>query len=269
MIRRHGFAGIGVLALLLLAAMPTSVASAARLGRRSGERASGTAVPSASPEKTKPALVLKTPDEGKKEGETIKDGTTVHAGWYIGLEKAPYEHAICQVLVPNESEEGSMVLSTNSSEKDKATGSVAAPPCGEPEEYEEGGKKLVRLKKVEGLSLSGGPMKEQEVTTKHKGTIELTAPLILHTESGTTKCAFESKTKIDASWPPKYTTEEPGKAEEEEAFPFLEDTANLVVEPELKLDKSLSSKSGCAKGEKVAMETWLGPLGAELEADLT
>ncbi|HUA10387.1 MAG TPA: hypothetical protein VMA83_00100 [Solirubrobacteraceae bacterium] len=267
MTARLRLAGLVTFAALVAAATAAGSAAAHRVVAL--RHAPGASRPSTSPPKAaKTVLVLKAFDEGKKLGETIKDGATVRAGWFIGFEPGPYEHVLCQVLPQTEAEEGSMVLDTNSTTKDIAKGSVAPPPCGEVEEYEEHGERRNRLKPVEDVSLSGGSMTEQEMTTKHTGTVDLSSALVLRLESKGVKCVYDSKTKIKGTWPPTYTTEEPEKKNEEEAFPFLEDTANIVAGVSLKLDSSLSAKTGCAKSEAVGMEVWLGPLGAELEAEL-
>lgn len=244
MIGRLKFVGLGVLVALLCGAVTAGAASAAK--------------------KPKPELILKVADEGKEGGATIASGSKVPAGWFVQMPGMEAKHVFCEVLPEEGEEEGSMVLNTNSSTKaDKATGTVAPPPC-----WEETGPEEVS--KATDVTLSGGPLKSQEMTTKNKGAMDLSAGLLVTLETAGKKCAYEDTSKtIKGEWPPVYAEEEPEKKEEEEAFPFLEDTANLVAEPKFKLDKKLTTATGCAKTEEAFVESWLGPLGEEFEAELT
>lgn len=238
MIARMKFVGLAVSTALLLLAATASGASA------------------------KTVLELKT--DG---GAPVTAGTTVDAGWYVGLG----EKYFCQELNEEEPEE-SMVLNVNGSAKDKASGDVKAPPCFE-EEAEGGGSDTAMLKRglrapkhrsifdaasTTSISASGA-LASQEMTNAKKATLGLSAALIVTLESAGKKCAYESKTKLKGTWPP----------EASEELPNIGKTADIAAEVTFKLDKSLSAKSGCAKTEPGFVEAWLGPLGEELEAELT
>jgi hypothetical protein len=268
MLGRMKFVGVGVLAMLLLGALTAGAALGAK--------------------KAKPELILKTADEGKKDGTTIATGK-VPAGWYLSIGTRGF----CQLIRNEETEteaefrakEGSQTLSANSSTKaDVSSGDVAIPTCYEEEAEPPSVPAFVRrshaagrrgladvaaaqLKEATGFTLTGGALKGQEMTVKHKGVMTLSAPLVL-TVKGATTCKYEEKkTKIKATWPPRYATKEPEKKKEEEEFPLLEDTANLVAEVKFKAEKG-NAKS-CEKSEEIYIESWLGPLGEEYEADLT
>jgi hypothetical protein len=202
----------------------------------------------------------------------VADGTKLPAGWYVGFG----EKFACQLLPLEEGEsfkEEAMVLNINGTTKDKATGTVAAPPCFEVEEEEATGgvANAAKRKRISHRSAhqrifsatettisATGKLASQEIKTNHKGKMELSAPLVIKLETGALKCAYESKTKIAATWPP----------EENPEFPNIAKTADLGAEVTFKLDKALSAKTGCAKKEEGFVETWLGPLGEELEAEL-
>lgn len=230
----------------------------------------------ASAKSPKSVINLREPEKGA----VIKSGSVVPAGWYVGLGDEKY---FCQVVPLEEGEvikEGSMTLNTNGSDKDKASGSVEAPPCYEEAEKEPPAvvtlrrrahaahRRHIRASSEEAKVSATGTLKSQEITTKEvkskegpakrAGTIELSKAFVITIETKTLKCSYESKTKLKAVWPP----------EENEAFPNIAKTGNLVAEASLKLDKSLSSKTGCAKTEEAYLETWLGPLGEEFEAEL-
>lgn len=205
----------------------------------------------------------------KEAGATnpVKAGSTVAAGWYIGIG----EKFFCQLLPLTEGEvikEGSMVLQSNGASKDKAAGSVAAPACYEAEEetsspmalHKRHGRGLRRhVFAASGTTITlTGTLSSQEVTTKHTGTIELSKPLTATLETAGLKCTYISKTKLKGTWPPEASPE----------FPNITKTADIDSEFSFKLDKSLSAKKGCAKSEEGFIETWLGPLGEELEAEL-
>jgi len=237
MIARMKLVGLGVLVAVLCGAFTAGVASA---------------------KKEKPKLILREEAKGKKDGKEVAVGKE-RAGWDVYLDDYP---AGVYCSVDEEGPEESMVLKSNGSEKaDVATGTVAAPPC-----YEEEG---AGHKSTSVVSITGGPLAEQEMTTKHKGVMDLTKALIVTVKepSGST-CAYESKTKLKSEWPSTFPEEEPEKKEIEEENPFLEDTANLETEPKFKLDKTLS-KGTCAKTEEGYIEAWLGPVYHEYEADLT
>lgn len=238
MTARTKFAGLCLLALLACATTMAGVAWA----------------------KEKPKLILKTPDEGKKGGTEVPAGP-LHAGWYASVG----EHGFCQLIRDEETEteaefrtkEGSLTLAANGGTKaDVATGSIATPACFE----------VVEAKFVPAttFTLTGGGLKKQEMTVKGKGVMEFASSLKLAVGA----CKYEEKkTKVKSTWPPKYATVEPEEKEEKEAFPFLEDTANLVAN--LKMKAAKGNAKTCPKSEEVALEAWLGPLGEEYEADLT
>jgi len=201
----------------------------------------------------------------------VADNTKLPAGWYIGFG----EKFACQLLPLEEGEkfkEEAMELNINSTAKNKATGTVAAPPCFEVEEEATGGAASAakhkrashrsahrRIFSAAGSTISAtGKLVSQEIKTNHKGTIGLSAAIVITLETGALKCAYASKTKIAATWPP----------EENPEFPNIAKTADLGAEVTFKLDKSLSAKTGCKKTEEGFVETWLGPLGEELEAEL-
>jgi hypothetical protein len=229
-------------------------------------------------------------DLGEASGgkAAVRDGATVAAGWYIGIGEEADE-GFCQLVEQKFDEklsEGSMVLSANDSTKDKASGGVAVPRCYTSEEFkaleeailkeEEAAKapsiaaSLRRMRaprpredssvgRAAVSSAGSGELKLQEMESDKKGAIGLTKALILTLEKAGAKCAYESKTKLSATWPPVG----------DELFPNIGKTADLVSSDAFKLDKSLSAKSGCPKSEAVLVEAWLGPLGEELEAELS
>lgn len=240
-------------------------------------------------------LTLKEVETGKE----VKAGSQVPAGWYIALEPKEGETISCQLLeqkAGEELKEGAMTLTSNKSTKDKANGKVAAPRCYSAKELSELEERIKKEEEEKGppsairslrratrvhtrrraddvrsltapSSEGSGEMVLEEMDNNHKGTIELSKALVIHFEEGAVKCAYESKTKIKATWPPKFEGTGEEKKEEEEAFPNLEKTANLVTSAVLKLTKS-SPKTGCAKTEEAFIEAWLGPLGEEFEAEL-
>jgi hypothetical protein len=219
--------------------------------------------------KEKPELIL------KSKGKVVANGEAVGGGWAVGIETSETPDMIygCEL-------EGSMKLVTNSSTKaDLASGSVGVPAeeCGE---YEiEGEEPAIALLKrshharhrersrhgarpqgvspdVEELALKdpkfiGGDLESEEVTTKMKGTLELSKALEVSGEEAGKKCTYVSKTKLKGEWP---AVEYPGTADIESEFDF-------------KLAKG--STKGCVKEEEGYVEAWLGPDYEELEADLT
>lgn len=228
-----------------------------------------------------------------KTGEEVKAGSEVPAGWFVGLEPKEGEAISCELLPQKygeELDEGRMKLDTNRSSKDRATGKVAAPRCYSAQELAE---LLERLKQEEEAAKGGsssmprrsehsshgsrrltapssegsGELVLEEMDATKKGSIELSKPFVVHFEEDGAKCAYESKAKISAKWPPKYegTTEE--KEKEEKEFPNLEKTANLFATIKLKASKS-NSKTACAKDERAYVEAWLGSPGEELLAEL-
>lgn len=233
-----------------------------------------------------------------KTGEEVKAGSEVPAGWFVGLEPKEGETISCELLPQKYGEvleEGRMKLDTNKSSKDRATGKVGAPRCYSGQELDE---LLERLKQEEEAAKGGssatsrpghgsggehatdasraltapssegsGELLVEEMDSSKKGTLELSKPLMIHLEEGGAKCAYESKTKISAKWPPTYEGTAEEKEKEEKEFPDLEKTANLFATIKLKASKA-NPKTGCAKDEQAYVEAWLGPPGEELLAEL-
>ncbi len=233
--------------------------------------------------------------------EEVKTGTEVSAGWFVGLEPKESEPISCELLPQTYSEsldfqphEGKMTLEANKSTKDKAKGPVSAPRCysatelmelrdriKQEEEAANGASSPIRRRPhaahseytTERSGVIAAPSPEgsgelilQEVDATKKGTIKLSKPFVINFEEGGVKCTYESATKISAKWPPKYEGEE--IEQEEKEFPYLEKTADLTATIKLKASKA-NPKKGCAKHEEASIETWLGPLGEEFEAELT
>jgi hypothetical protein len=235
-----------------------------------------------------------------KTHEEVKDGTEVSAGWFVGVEPKGIEPFSCELLPQTYSEsldfqphEGKMRLETNKSRKDEAKGTVTAPRCysttelaelrsriKQEEEAAKGGSSPIRPRPrtspseyttgtapamAAPSSEDSGELVLQEVDSTKRGTIKLSKPFVISFEDGGVTCTYESATKISAKWPPKYEGEEIKKEEEE--FPNLEKTGNLTAKIKLKASKT-NPKKGCAKDEDASIETWLGPLGEELETEL-